>query len=84
MSTEQADTWFENLDGLRIGQCDVHHFGCFTLPNRFCQLFEVLIAVIKPPAIAFNSPQRSKLYTKAVIKANPPRYCLTSCERWNL
>jgi hypothetical protein len=77
MPPERVDTWFENLDGLRIGQCDVHHFGCFTLQNRFCQLFEALIAVIKSAAIAFNSPQPSKLYTKAVIKANPRA-------RWNL
>jgi hypothetical protein len=32
----QADAGFKSLGALRIGQCDVHHFGEFALLDRFC------------------------------------------------
>ena len=47
MPPEQAGAEFESLDALRILQCDVHHFGDFTLPGRFYELFEALTATKK-------------------------------------
>jgi hypothetical protein len=47
-------------------------FGEFTLPSHFPQLFEAFTPAQNRRRVAFNSPQSSKLYTKATPKANPP------------
>jgi hypothetical protein len=56
MPPEQAAAWYIGLDALRIGQCDMHHFGEFTLLGHFCQLFEALTIIEKFRQPTFTSP----------------------------
>jgi hypothetical protein len=48
-------------------------FGGFTLLDNFCQLFEALTARENPVANRLPQPTALKLYTKAAVKANPPK-----------
>ena len=47
-------------------------FRGFILLCHFCQLFEALTAARQSAAGPLQQPIALKLYTKAVVKANPP------------
>ena len=58
---------------MRPGSVNVMYItlGNFTLASQFRKLFETLTAAKDRRRLAFNSPYRLKLYTKAEVKANP-------------